>query len=250
MRRIFAYLWICLLAAGLIAGCKKGAPPPSDGNYNPIYNIPIRFAVDGLQDIRLMQKDTADLLLHVKYISGTKQKVSVGVTGGMPSNVVVGFFPQIDTPDYYTVFRVITQNADTGTSVVTFEAVADTITESYSFKLQVLPSPADDAPALTGSYTETGSCNVRGTVTNQVYVSTVPGTINQVYIEGLWLDNSHFQVLGHLDPSGKTITIPSQTTNGMQFSGSGTYSDTEIHIVYQLQDGMLVNDFCTVVLTK
>lgn len=250
MKRILQAALVGIVFMSGIWGCKKNDAGEQGTNYNPIYNIPIKFLVSGLADITMLQYDTAELNLDVKYISGTKQMVGISITQGLPDLAAISFQPQIDTPDFSSVFRVFTMGADTGTYPLTLMAVADTISETYNLLLRIIPSAVNDAPLLTGTYEEEGDCVMKGNIQNNVYVSPAPGGINKVYLEGIWLHSANYQVEAVLNPADKTLEIPAQTNKGMQFSGSGTYTETEIILEYQLSDGVTVNENCTVTLTK
>lgn len=241
---------LCLGCAVLFTQCKKDGVPQSDKGQNPIYNIPIEVAIEGLQDITMQQSDTADLLLLVKYISGTKEKVSVAVTGGVEEGITVGFFPQIDTPDYHTVFRVITTAADTGVHTLTFTAAAEKSSKDYSLQLTVTPSPVNHAQLLAGSYVEEGTCSGKGSVSNPVTVTGVSGSGIRINLMGLWIGNNHYEADAILDPANQTLMIPQQQNKGMIFSGSGEYNMTTIRIDYIVQDGLVVNEQCQTVLTR
>ncbi len=240
----------CLLITIFIcSSCNKESTPK--GAPNPKYNVPIDTKIEGLHDITMQQNSTYDLPIAVKYLSGTKELVSIALTD-LPNNVFVSITPQIDTPNYSSIIKFNVQNADTGTTTVTLMTAAskEASARSYTFNLTITPEPVNYAPDLAGLYTHAGTCDNVGTVNNQAIVSTDPNVINRIRIERVWTGSTTYFFYADINAATHTINIPAQTNNGILYTGSGTYSDNQMNIMYQFGDGNLINDACTVTLTR
>lgn len=247
MKKYFFYI----LLPFAFAACKKGNYTPN-GSPNPKYNVPIQTNVTGIKDISMKQSDAVEMPIKIDYVSGTKEPVSITITN-LPDSVFVSIIPQLDTPNYSSVVRFVSMKADTGTTTVTLSTAASKAasTKQYNFQLTILPNPVNHALSLVGNYNAGGACVITGAINNTVSISAVPGYINRIKVEKIWTGTSNgYYFYADLNPTNKTISIPSQTNNGFLYSGNGTYNDSELNITYTLSDGNLVYDNCTSVLTK
>lgn len=233
-----------------LLGCNKGSDGKK-GSPNPLYNIAIDTKVEDLQDVVMEQTDLYEMPIAVKYISGTKEKVSIALVG-MPENVFVSVTPQIDTPSYTSILRFNAMNADTGTTKITLITAAskDSSMRTYSFNLTIKPSPINYALDLAGTYTHSGMCEKVGAVNNTAYITADPDVINRIKIEKIWTGDYSYFLYADIDPVNHTLSIPAQSNNGISYSGNGTYTDNQIDLSYQFTDGNLINDNCVVTLTR
>lgn len=242
-------LYLAVISVFLIS-CNKGSDEKK-GSPNPRNNIVINTKVEGLQDVVMQQTDQFEMPIAVKYISGTKENVSIALVG-MPENVFVSITPQIDTPNYTSILKFNAMNADTGTTEITVITAAskDSSMRTYSFNLTITPSPINYALDFEGTYSHTGMCENVGAVSNSAYISADPNKINRIKIEKVWTGNYTYFLYADIDPVNHTLTLPAQSNNGISYSGGGTYTANKIHLSYQFTDGNLINDNCEVTLTR
>jgi len=229
----------------LLAACKGSKP--SDGPANPNNNIPINFELTGLHDVEMLQTDTLEMLVDLNYLSGTKEKVSLGVNN-LVDKFVISFTPAIDTPSYTANLRIITQGADTGNRTFQILATGTKLTKPYNLTIKVKPDPINPAAAFAGPYMESGSCT-NDNPTGPATISVDPNVTGRIRIQGIYASNNAYTVFADLDEANGTVNIPLQQTNSLNFSGSGTYSGTTLQITYTVT-GTFVNESCTVTLTK
>ena len=160
----FTFLVFCF-------SCKKGSTP-SGGNPNPHNLDPINFELTGIQDVEMLQHDTVEMLVEMKRLSGNPENVSIGVND-LVNNYVISFTPSIDTPDYFSTMRIITQGADTGVTTFHIVATGTKLTKTYNLNIHVTPDPVNPALVFPGNYMEVGAC-INDTPNHMVVVTTVP----------------------------------------------------------------------------
>lgn len=228
-------------------GCTKGKNNNS-GQPNPIYDT-VRFEILGLEEKVMTQTDSLEFNVQVKHIGGTKDMVTLAVSD-LPKTMTAGFYPQIDTPTFFSVIRFVTNGTDTGLHNIKVTAAGIRFSKDYVLPIRVIPQPVNPAAALAGAYTETGSCTIKGAVNNdEVTVSVVPPSFNKILISGIWNNASTAKVIADIDPVNKTIQIPFQQSSGETISGSGTYTSTSITLTYTV-NAAFFNETCSTVLTR
>lgn len=237
-------LGFCML---VLMACNKS--DVKNDNPNPIYNTPIAVTLDGLHDITIEQTDTVELPIQVSYVSGTKVKVSLAAIN-LPAGVNISIDPQIDTPSYNTLLRIVTNNADTVTKLITIVAASIDTSIDFPVVLKIVEPPVNAALELVGSYNETGNCTVSGSVNHSATVAVVAGYYNKIKIQGIWTSGNAYSVIANINPANHTVSVPAQQSGALTFSGSGTYTSSQISIQYHVTDGNVVNDDCTTVFTK
>jgi hypothetical protein len=239
---------VILLSAATLVGCSKGKGP-GDGPQNPIYNEPLKFEILGLQDTTMEQTDTLNFNTLVQYVSGTKENVALAVAN-LPVTMTAGFYPDIDTPDFASVIRLITHSTDTGTYNIKVIGSTTKSSKEYTVRVRVLPQTINPATALAGNYLVTGMCSSTGTLSHAAVVSAVSSPWNRIQIQGFWKPGIANTVFADIDPAAQTLTIPAQISNNVTISGSGSYTATEITVNYTVSTGATGTDNCTTVLTK
>lgn len=237
-------LSIVVLLFSLIS-CSKNDGPVEPPNTN---TGPLVFEITGLADTTMMQIDTLEFPISVNYVSGKKELIGLGVMH-MPDSMTVIVEPQIDTPSYDGLLRIITKGASPGTHVIQLRASGATVEKDFYMQLNVRPDPANAAIPLAGIWNEAGNCSTSGSKDHEVEISPVATAINKIAIKGIW-NGENYRIVANLDPDLKAVTIPSQPSGGLMFSGSGVYDTSQIQIDYHVTDGAIVNDYCTVTMSR
>lgn len=238
-------IYICLFLL-LSLGCKKGMMP-DNGNQNPSNNTPIDFELVGVQDVTVFQHDTTELTVELKYLSGTKQNVSLGVNN-LLDKYVISFTPATDTPSYFSTLRIITKGADTGTKSFQIVASSSKKTKAYNINVHVKKDIINPAAKYVGTYEELGICT--NSNPNHMISANVPqGSFGVLQFVGFWLGGSSYVINAQINTMNNLISIPSQLSNGMTFLGSGTINDSVFNVNYTVT-APFVNESCSVTLTK
>lgn len=228
-------------------GCSKkesgGNPPPAKDS--------LTFSVSGFDGSKNMdQTDTITIPISVNYQSGMRQAVALAISG-LPPNCFVAFSNQIDTPSYTCDIRLSAFGSPVGAYKVALTATTASRTLTYDLTLNIdtmLPNPA---LLLVGNYKETGACTPSGTKNNSVQIDVVPGGIyNKVQISGLWVTGGSFSIIADANPAAQSLSIPTQTSGPMSFTGAGTYTADSIYLNYRVSDGAFVQDTCQVILGR
>ncbi len=242
---LFAILCSAILL--LIFSCNK----PDNSNHATLQpdKDTLRFEVLNFGDFSMKQTDTLPLLLSVHYVGGKKEAVALSLSG-FPSGVVFSIIPQIDTPDFNTVITFFAQHAKAGDYPLTLLASTSRFSKAYSAVMHLDSIPANPAAALVGNYNETGNCS-SGSKNHPVRISLeASGLYNKIVIEKFWSPSGIYTINADLSPVAKTLSIPAQTSGGLTFSGSGSYTDTTLTVHYSVKDGGFVNDSCNTVLKR
>jgi hypothetical protein len=201
------YLAIILLIIAF-SNCRKGTGPGS-GPLNPKYKDTLKFEILGLHDTIAEQVDTIDFPVNVKYLAGDKDYVSLSVSN-LQFTMTAALIPQIDTPDFFSVVRIVMNNADTGTYNIKVTGSSSLKDKNYNISIHVVPNPVNPAAILTGKYLESGSCSLSGNVNDTVTVTTVGPGFNKINLRGLWSGGTNYNVIANVDPVNQTINIPGQ----------------------------------------
>lgn len=241
--RIFLGAVACLL----LFSCKKGNND-NNGPLNPIYVDTLKFEVLGLEEQSMLQTDTVEVPVEVRYLEGEKDEVTLAVAG-LPFTMTAGFYPQLDTPSFFSVIRFVAHDVDTGLYHIKVTAAGHKYARDYYLPIRVLPYPVNPALALVGTYTESGPCTTSGTISHNLSISVVDPYFNKITIRGLWNGSSTINVVADIDPSSNTIVIPSQVSNGTTFTGAGSYSGNQITISYTATSGIFTEQ-CSTIMTK
>ena len=238
---------LLLLACLALFSCKKGKNS-NTGPINPIYGDTLKFDILGLQDTTMEQTDTLEYNVQVQYIEGAKDIVTLAVSD-FPASMTAGFYPQIDTPTFFSVIRIRTNHTDTGTYTIKATAAGLRYSKDYYIKIRVVAPPVNPASILAGAYLESGLCGQTGTVSDTVKITTVSPYYNKIQLQGLKTGTSSINVIADIDPSNNTLLIPYQSVSGQTFSGSGTYTNNTLTINYTYSSGPFLEN-CSTVLTK
>ncbi len=238
-------LLFCLSA--VLFGCKdkETLTPYYDPNSGEL-----DFVIEGLKDTTIEQQGDIFAPLYVKKISGTPSSVKLNATD-LPKGVSITFDPESSAPPFNTFITIKTNRTPVGEYPITVTGFSDASgSKKFSFKLRVTPY-SNAALGILGDFIETHNCSQGGNSSFDVNIIEDETTNNKVFIKGFWSGVWTNQVYATVNPDTKQISIPKQTTNGIEFTGSGTYSDNEITITYSaVGKSGTVNDNCTAVLKR
>jgi hypothetical protein len=217
-------LFACILAGSLLfSACKK-----SDSDA-----LPTNYRIDGVQDVNLAQQGTnipitGYMSLSIMPTGKIQEHVALSIEG-MPDGCSARLTSSSGFPAFSTNIIFTDSNANGGTYPV--KLVCDgsvTGKKSYTFNL-TLPQLPDCSSWLLGSYTASNSCT-GGSYTEYISAGTSRNKIVFNNFEGLGMP---LYGIASCQTSGNTsITIPSQTINGITFSGYGYASSSYFYISY------------------
>jgi hypothetical protein len=236
------YLSILFISI-LFLSCDRGKL--SDMNTN---TGPLEYELTGLHDVTLHQHDSIEIAVAVNYLSGVKQKVGLSVNN-LVQHYVLDFSTQLDTPSFASTLKIITQGADTGVHSFQVLATGGGKTKSYNINVAVTTDPVNPASYFIGNLYETGICTNSNPTNNLVTTYIPTGSFGKLHLTGLWVSGNTFQLDLYFNATNHTVSIPSQVSNGMTFTGAGTYNATSIQLAYTVK-GNFVNESCNVTLVK
>lgn len=233
-------IFLIITLSVLIFGCSKNEAPVRDN---------MKFEIVGLPDSATVeQRDTLEIPVTIAYISGNKEQVTLQISG-LPASLGAGFSADIDTPEFSSILRLVSNNADTGIYNIVVTASDRWSTATDSFKLHVVPNPVSPAAQLAGNYTESGPCTESGTLNHSVIIEEELSAPNTIKIIRLWNNNPNTILWADINPDSSTLVIAPQTVNGGTFSGEGSFTASSISINYVV-DYIVGTDSCSVTLNK
>jgi hypothetical protein len=221
-------------------GCKRTSPTP-EPYYEPDYGE-LKYIIQGLKDVSLERSGEVKLSVYINRTEGRIEDVMLSVLN-LPQGMSASFSPSISKPSFNTTLTIKTTRAKEGTYAITIRGSSQTsgFTEK-KINVTVLPY-SNAAIGLEGLFKESGQCNPGGNLNHDVEIVAAE-TDNKINIKGFWSSVWTHVVSANLNASNKTLTIPSQTVNGVTITGNGTYDDNLIIIGYRVK-GLTVDDTCT-----
>lgn len=244
MRRIltfFAGIMFLLITA---CGNKSQTLTPitdDDGDFD--------YTVNNLRDTSMERTDEVRYLILVEKTSGLAEKVILSAED-VPAGMEV-FFEPVNGVDasFNTTVVIRTLRVKEGDYKINIKGASPTagIQNNY-INIAVLPY-SNAATGLKGSFTEKGSCDQQGSTTEDVNIVVDESVNNRIILRGLFSGVMSNEIHADLNPSNKTLIIPSQERNELIFSGEGTYDDDKLVINYTVK-GTTVNESCTSTLTR
>lgn len=222
------------------AGCKRNdeATPYYDPEYGDL-----KYTIDGIKDVSIEQTGELKLIVNINRSAGKIEDVTMSASN-VPQGVTVGFEPGLAKPSFNTIITIRAKRAAIGTYQITIRG--SSITSGFTEKkltLNIIPY-SNIANGLVGQFLENGMCSPSGAVGDTVDVVAVSGVNNKINIKGFWSGVWSNMVTADLNPSDKTLNIPSQVVNGLTITGKGSFDDNVMIIGYRVQ-GTTVNDTCT-----
>jgi hypothetical protein len=207
-----------LLASILILSCLGSCKKEDDDTpYIPPYRL------EGVVDLTLSKLSSgngalAQMPINVEYENGVQERVTLSLedvpaglkdsivnTSGYPSFSSMLWFIDSGVNDGSYTMKLVAQGSQTGRT-------------EFPFTLTVLPTPdCITGSGLVGTYTSTSTCVSGGAYTVNVQASA--SVKNQLVFPNL--NNNGLQIVANVncDGGGSFITIPTQSFNGVTYSG-------------------------------
>lgn len=234
-----SYVAIAAFAiAASLASCSK-----SDNNDS----LPTNYKIDGIHDVTVqpLVNPNTYFSVNVSYVGTVQERVSLsleGVPSGCDGNIsVTGGYPTFasaisfsDTsalPGTYPI-KLVCEGSKSGK-------------KSYDFNLVIKPEP-DFGVVYIGTYpNSSNSCVYNGHYTATV---TASDKINKIYLNNF--DNSGNTIYA-LVSANQYLTIPTQTVNGITYSGSSySYYNGSGFSISLTESSTNGNNYCTMNFSK
>jgi hypothetical protein len=230
---------LCLL----FVSCDRGKLTNPNNN-----NGPLDYTLTGVHDVAVYQHDSIAMNVQLNYISGAKDIVGLTVSNLVP-NYTLNFSPQLDTPTYASLLKIMTDGADTGIHSFQVLATGGGKTKSYNINVLVMKDTLNPAQHFVGNLYETGACTNSNPTNNLVTAYVPTHSAAKLHLTGIWLGGNTYELDMYFNSFFHTVSIPAQSSNGMTFTGSGTYTNTAIQLAYTVT-GNFVSESCNVTLVK
>ncbi len=243
------YLYItalALISIFAVISCGKDTPltPHIDDDSGKF-----DYRITGLQDTSLERTDNVRYLIFVEKLSGKAETVILSAED-LPEGMEVIFDPAnaVQAP-FNTTMVIKTLRVKEGDYKIRIKGASATAGIDYfNVNVKVLPY-SNEAVGLKGDYTETGVCSPKGNINDNVSIVVDETTENRIYIKGIFSGVMTNEVYADIDPKTKTLTIPLQKVNSVDYSGDGSYDDDKLVINYTIS-GITINESCTSTLTR
>ena len=245
MKRIhFAGL---LILATIVFACKKGTNPlvPHSNTDDDDFS----FQIKGLRDTSLERSDYVSYLVFVEKLTGEGEYVSLTVDS-LPKGMTVSFVPvSADTASFNTTMRIETERVVEGNYAINVKAATSTAgIANNNINIAVKPY-SNHAVGIAGEYSEKGACQQVGNVQNDVRIEAAAEK-NKIIIRGLLTGVMSNKITATVNPTNKTINIPSQIVNSATYEGDGTFDDDKVVINYTVKAASSINESCSSTLTR
>lgn len=240
-----------LLIAGicgfvLVAACKKKITPltPTDDPYSGEFT----YDITGLRDTSMERTGEVRYVIFVERKTGAGEKVVLSAEN-VPDGMKVTFTPaNEDVASYYTTMVLETERTKTGTYAINVKGASATSgIQNHLVNVKVIPY-SNASTGLVGTYTETGNCSQTGSISNNITI-TSENTQDRIRIKGVFSGVSSNDIYADLNPDTKTLNIPKQTVNSVEYEGDGSYDDDKVIINYTIT-GVTINESCTSTLNR
>ena len=204
---------VVVLLVLIITGCTKKYYYGSEGNDNPPY------IVQGINDFSINEDSGPSVMgLSIMYQNSDQENVKVSL-----ENVPAGLFTIIERPSGIPSFSSFIQFTDSsatpGTYTVNLVVTgAKSGKKSFPFTITVTTTP-DCRDEIIGTYSTSSLCSAGPSN----YSSDIEkDVVNKRIIIKNW-ENSGEQVFATTNCINGQLTIPSQTVNGVTYSGNGSF---------------------------
>jgi hypothetical protein len=217
-------LFTCILAGSVFfAACNKSDIDP----------LPTNYRIDGVQDIDMAQQGsgipiTGYMSLSLVPTGKIQERVTLSLEG-VPDGCSARLTSTSGFPSFSTNIIFVDSSAYGG--IYPVKLVCDGSVsgkKSYTFHLK-LPQLPDCTSWLLHGYTASNGCT-SGSYTEYITAGTSKNKIIFNNFEGLGI--SVYGVANCQSSGNTSITIPSQTINGISFSGYGYASASNFYISY------------------
>ena len=199
--------FIILLIAGI--GCTKNYYGSGDGSYH----------IDGLSGVSLSQDAPArTMYITVTYDGQPQENVTLSF-----ENLPAGMYATLYTPSGYPTFSSQIQFYDSSAAIGTYRV--NLIATGEKTGRKVLPitititAPPECASTFTGNWMGSNGCTGSSSYTETL--ATDASVVNRVKLNNF--ENSGITLYADIKCTGRTVTLPLQTVNGVSYSGNGYF---------------------------
>jgi hypothetical protein len=240
----YGYIYIIILALSAW-GCSKSNTPVTP--YYPDDYGPFAYKIEGIGDTSVERLGTTAKLAYVKKISGPSEDVLLTVEN-LPEGVTVSFEPEKAKPPFNLYMTIKAGKTAEGDYPVVINSYSKTTGIKRTPMTITVKPYGNEAKGLAGAFHEQHNCSQTGENGFNVFVEVANTATNRVNIKGFWSSSWTNIVYADLNASKKTLVIPAQITNGLEYKGTGTYTEDLMTINYSVADtfgAKLVKESCT-----
>ena len=245
----YGYIYITLLAI-VVWGCSKTKAPVTP--YYPDDNGPFSYKIEGIGDTSVERLGSAAKLVYVKKVSGPSEDVQFSVES-IPDGLTLTFEPATAKPPFNLYMNLKAAKIPEGVYPVTVSSVSKTTgVKRTTFNVTVKPY-SNAAKGMAGPFREEHQCHQTGPNGFNTFVEVASTAHNRINIKGFWSSAWTNVVYADLNPDAKTLVIPKQNQNGLQYQGTGTYTEDLMTVSYSVTDtfgAKIVNESCTATFTR
>ncbi len=246
----FGYTVYIAVVAFVLWGCSKSKTPVTP--YYPDDYGDFAYQIEGITDTSVERLGTTAKLVYVKKTSGPTEDVQFSAEN-LPEGVTISFEPETAQPPFNMYMSIKAAKTPEGDYPVVISSYSKTTgVKKTPFTLKVKPY-GNEAKGLAGGFRETHNCNQTGENAFNVFLEVASTATNRINIKGFWSSAWTNVVYADLDAANKTLVIPAQIQNGLEYKGSGTYTEDLLTINYTVKDTFsanIVNESCTATLTR
>lgn len=241
------YTGLLLFVVIAITSCGNKQEPLKPINKDTTGDF--EYEIQNLKDVSMERIGEVRTLITVAKTSGTPQKVLLS-GDELPAGLEVFFEPVNGVEASFNTTVVIRSvRAKEGTHKINIKGASPVggIKNNY-VNVTILPY-SNAALGLKGDFTEQGDCSGTGSINHNVRVVVDDTVKNRIHIKGLFSSVMTNEIIADIDPATKTLTIPQQEQNEVNYEGDGTYDDDKMVINYTVK-GTTLDISCTSTLTR
>lgn len=217
--------------------------------YVPDEDKPFSYRINGLKDTSMERIGEARYLILVEKLTGKSENVVLS-GGDLPEGMEIKYDPvNGEKPSFNTMVVVKSTRVKEGVYRINLKGASATSGISNNYVNVTIKPYSNAAIGQEGEFMETGQCTPSGALNHNVNVVADALVKNKIIIKGLYSGVMTNQVYAELNPANKTLTIPKQKQNFVDFQGEGTYDDDKLIINYTVT-GVAVNETCTATLIR
>lgn len=224
-------LLLCGIAAITLASCTKNTT-----NNTIIAPLPA-YTVNGIHDITLVNGSSygSSMPITVQYSDSAQQVVSLALSP-LPTGITMdSTWITSGIPTFTTTLNVLDTTLDgatPGTYPMTLTVTgANAVKRTYPFNIRVVAeTPCSEY--IVGHYTYCNSGCSMMSYTDSVYAD--PSVPNRIWITNA--GNLGVKLYAKYNCNSQTVTVPTQTVNGVSYRGTGSayYTLTSHHMTINL----------------
>lgn len=232
-------------------GCSKDNKPVTP--YYPDDYGSFSYVLENFRDTFVERKGSTSMFAYVRKKSGPTEDVNFMVEG-LPEGLTLTFDPSTAKPPFNMYVNIKAEKTPEGVYPLVIVSTSKTTgTKRTPINITVKPF-SNEALALAGPFVESHSCSQSGAPNPfPVYIEESLTTTARINIKGFWSSAWSNVIYADLNAKAKTLIIPSQKINGLEFKGGGIYTEDMLTINYTVADtigGKLVNESCTATIAR